>query len=122
MVDRLFGRLMKRVEDVTGSREIRVADAEGDDVDTFGALGGDPLGDLSKQVRRQRLNALREFHHEYPVVRVVPAASIARRLHATDPTINARHGHPLARAPATSHRASHTSRAGGHTVPPPPTR
>lgn len=43
MVDRVFRCFVERVEDVAGGGQVRVADAEGDDIDALGALGGDLL-------------------------------------------------------------------------------
>ncbi len=57
-----IGRGVERIEDVRGRRQIRVADAEGDDVDALCPLLGDLAADLDEQIRRQLSDSFGQFH------------------------------------------------------------
>ena len=62
VVGGVVGCAMERVEDVGGRGEVGVADAEGDDIDALGLLGGDNLGDLGEEVGGQLFDPLGQSH------------------------------------------------------------
>ena len=59
VVGRVLGRALQRFDDVRRGRQVRVADAERDDIDAPGALLGDEFGDAGEEVRGELLDARR---------------------------------------------------------------
>jgi len=59
MASRIGDSLLRCLDDVRRTRQVRIADSEADDVEASGALLGDAAVDFREQVGRKALDATR---------------------------------------------------------------